>query len=46
MWKDPTVQEVRKVREVNEKKFNYNVKNIVSKFYVLQTVHLVMAQKK
>jgi hypothetical protein len=29
MWKDPIVQEVRKVREANAKKFNYNVKNIV-----------------
>ena len=29
MWKDPIVQEVRKVREANAKKFNYEVKNIV-----------------
>ena len=29
MWKDPIVQEVRKIREANAKKFNYNIKNIV-----------------
>ena len=29
MWKDPIVQEVRKVREANAKKFNYDVKHIV-----------------
>ena len=29
MWKDPIVQEVRKAREANAKKFNYNIKNIV-----------------
>ena len=29
MWKDPIVQEVRKIREANAKKFNYNIRNIV-----------------
>ena len=29
MWKDPIVQEVRKFREANAEKFNYNIKNIV-----------------
>ena len=29
MWKDPIVQEVRKIREANAEKFNYNIKNIV-----------------
>ena len=29
MWKDPIVQEVRKIRETNAKKFNYNINDIV-----------------
>ncbi len=29
MWKDPIVKEVRKIREANAAKFNYNIKNIV-----------------
>lgn len=29
MWKDPIVQEVRKIREANADKFNYNIKNII-----------------
>ena len=29
MWKDSIVQEVRKIREANAKKFNYNIKTIV-----------------
>lgn len=29
MWKDPIVQEVRRMREANAKKFNYNIENVV-----------------
>ena len=29
MWEDPIVQEVRKIRQANAEKFNYNIKKIV-----------------
>ena len=29
MWEDPIVQEIRKIRQANAEKFNYNIKKIV-----------------
>ncbi|MCD4784947.1 MAG: hypothetical protein K8T10_14120 [Candidatus Eremiobacteraeota bacterium] len=29
MWKDPIVEEVRKTREANAKKFDYDIKRIL-----------------
>lgn len=29
MWKDPIVQEIRKIREANAVKFNYDIKTII-----------------
>ncbi len=29
MWKDPIVQEVRKIREANAEKLKYNIRKIV-----------------
>ena len=29
MWKDAIVQEVRKIREANAEKFNYNIMDII-----------------